>query len=960
MENITPSLFSAQLFDSPVELAAALSPAAAPGHYDELRGSVSASSAACEALRQARAPVLRVAGPDGSDASADAAEPERVASQAQTQTQTPVDGIDSASPLSENWTRFFNFLGTDGFQELNQRSGNLQRQIRDNGVTYNVYADADGPQRPWSLDLFPMLVSQQDWSFIEAGIRQRARLLDRVMVDIYGPQQLLAQGLLPSALVHGHPGYLRAMHGVPAVGRTYLHIAAFDLAHGPDGRWSVVSQRTQAPSGLGYLLENRLTISRQFPEAFREMNVQPLAACYKALVDGLKAMSPAHGHDAGSRVVLLTPGPYNETYFEHAYLARFLGLTLVEGSDLTVRGERLYLKTLHGLEPVHGILKRLDDEFLDPLELRSDSTLGVPGLLQVIRAGKVLVVNTPGSAVLESTALLGFLPALSRHLLGETLALPSLPTWWCGEQAVLQDTLAQLKNCVIKPTYPGNNRESVIGHLTPRSQLDEWAGRILRRGEDYTVQAYQPLSQTPTWHGERIAPRSAMLRVFAVADGAGSWQVLAGGLARLAGAKENMSSMQHGGSSADVWVLGDARGSAASEMASLPTALRGDVGSPAANDGADTLTDPAAICTREDPARALRQKPPVTSRAAEHLFWLGRYTERAENACRLAQVILQCLGGEDQNSQPLLAWLSGMAQSNMLVLCTVPPATQARRVFERALIANLADTTQAASVGYNLKALKSAAAAVRERLSHEQWQLIAKAEADFFHRCRTFNRPDTPGQSGGIGSQHAADYSSVQALRALESAASYLAAMTGAQTDRMTRDDGWRLLSIGRLTERLHTLSAALKQAFETGAVFDEGGFNALLAFFDSTITFHAQYQQQQGMPALLDLLVLDRDNPRSLGWVVKTLRGRLAKLSNNAPVDLPDLTATLTDPGQWLIEDLWRESANSNLDAHRQRQSTHFTCLMDQLSQSALALSDAISRRYFSHATDSSQSLGA
>ncbi len=920
VENITPSLFAAQLFDSPFELAAALAPAAAPGHFDELRGSMSAPGGSKNAL------------------------------------SASAGGAESLSPLSENWTRFFNFLGTGGFQELDHRSANLQRQIRDNGVTYNVYADADGPQRPWSLDLFPMLVSQQDWSFIEAGVRQRARLLDRVMADIYGPQQLLAQGLLPSALVHGHPGYLRAMHGVPAVGSTYLHIAAFDLAHGPDGRWSVVSQRTQAPSGLGYLLENRLTISRQFPEAFREMNVQPLAACYKALVDGLKAMSPAHGHDAGSRVVLLTPGPYNETYFEHAYLARFLGLTLVEGSDLTVRGERLYLKTLHGLEPVHGILKRLDDEFLDPLELRSDSTLGVPGLMQVIRAGKVLVVNTPGSAVLESTALLGFLPALSRHLLDETLALPSLPTWWCGEQAVLHDTLGQLKNSVIKPTYTGSNRESVIGHLTPRSQLDEWAGRVLRRGEDYTVQAYQPLSETPTWHGERIALRSAMLRVFAVADGAGSWQVLAGGLARLAGAKENMSSMQRGGSSADVWVLGDARGSAAPEIASLPTALHGNPVSPAANDGEHPLTDPAAIYTREEPARALRQKPPVISRAAEHLFWLGRYTERAENACRLAQVILQCLGGEDQHSQPLLAWLSSMAQSNMLVLCTVPPATQARRVFERALIANLADTTQAASVGYNLKALKSAAAAVRERLSHEQWQLIAKADADFFHRCRTFNRPDIPAVNG---SEHAPDYSSAQALRALESAGAFLAAMTGAQTDRMTRDDGWRLLSIGRLTERLHTLSAALKQAFETGAVFDEGGFNALLAFFDSTITFHAQYQQQQGMPALLDLLVLDRDNPRALAWVVMTLRGRLAKLSSHAPVDLPDLAATLADPGQWSMEDLWRKSADSTLAADWQRQCGHLTGLMDQLAQSALALSDAISRRYFSHATDSSQSLG-
>jgi uncharacterized alpha-E superfamily protein len=474
------------------------------------------------------------------------------------------------------------------------------------------------------------------------------------------------------------------------------------------------------------------------------------------------------------------------------------------------------------------------------------------------------------------------------------------------------------------------------------------------------VQAYEPLSQTPTWHGERIAPRSAMLRVFAVADGAGSWQVLAGGLARLAGAKENMSSMQHGGSSADVWVLGDRPGSATTSPAAMQAALHDHLGSPAASDPTDSLpgqlTDAAALSPRGAPVTYLRQKPPVTSRAAENLFWLGRYTERAENACRLTQVILQCLGGEDQNSQPLLAWLSGMARRNMLVLGTVPPATQARRVFERALIANLADTTQAASVGYNLKALKSTAAAVRERLSHEQWQLIAKAEADFFHRCRAFNRPELP----GVNSQHALEYSTALALRALESAGAFLAAMTGAQTDRMTRDDGWRLLSIGRLTERLHTLSSALEQAFETGAVFEEGGFDALLAFFDSTITFHAQYQQRRDVPALLDLLVLDRDNPRSLGWIVMTLRGRLAKLSVNAPIDLPDLTATLADPGEWAMEDLWREPIDADQAFDRPSPCAHLTGLMNQLAQSALDLSDAIGRRYFSHATDSSQSLGA
>ena len=913
VENNTPSLFAAQALEAPADLASALAPQAAAGHFDELRGQVSCGPDPVQPL-----PALPPAAPRDVSAAPPDAGPTRQATAAE-------------APLAAHWTRFFDFLGADGFHDLNHRTANLLRQIRDNGVTYNVYADVNGPQRPWSLDLFPMMVSAGDWAQIETGIQQRARLLDRVMADIYGPQQLLQQGLLPSALVHGHPGYLRAMRGVKPAGGTYLHIAAFDIAHGPDGRWAIVSQRTQAPSGLGYLLENRITISRLFPQAFREMKVQRLAAPYKALVDGLKAMSPAKGSDAESRVVLLTPGPYNETYFEHAYLARFLGLTLVEGSDLLVRDDRLYLKTLRGLEPVHGLLKRLDDEFLDPLELRSDSTLGVPGLLQVIRAGNVLVVNTPGSALLESPALLGFLPALSEQLLGETLALPSPATWWCGEQAVMPDVLNQLKDSVIKPTYPGTGMASIMGHTLSRRELDEWAGRIVRRGEDYTVQAYRPLSQTPTWQGEKITPRSAMLRVFAVADGSGSWQVLPGGLARLAGKTDHMASMQRGGSSADVWVLGE-----------LP----------------DPGAGPSSAARAEQPALAwawpaapLRHRPPVTSRAAENLFWLGRYTERAENTTRLAQLTLQCLGGEDQASPALLDWLSRMAVGNALVLDTVPPATQARRVFERALIANLADTSQAASVGFNLQALKGAASAVRERLSQEQWHVIVQAEADFLHRCKMFS-------GAAAQSPQAPEYSSLEALRALESVSRHLAAMTGAQTDRMTRDDGWRLLSIGRLVERLHTLAAALVHGFETGTVFEDGGFAAVVALFDSTITFHAQYQQRRDIPALLDLLVLDRDNPRSLGWVTQTLRGRLDKLASSTPDDPPDL-APLPEPGYWSLAELCGSAEAGKSTSAGSAQYQPLTDLLEQCCAAALALSDSLSRRYFSHAASASHSLG-
>jgi uncharacterized circularly permuted ATP-grasp superfamily protein/uncharacterized alpha-E superfamily protein len=820
------------------------------------------------------------------------------------------------------WHEFLGTLGSDDQGDLNQRATSLARQIRDNGVTYNVYANEGGPQRPWSLDLFPLIVSPENWQHIEAGVKQRMRVLQGVMADVYGPQQLLARGLLPPALVQGHPGYLRAMHGVEPVGGTHLHIAAFDLARGPDGNWWVVSQRTQAPSGLGYLLENRLAVSRLFPKAFESMRVQHLAGTYRALMDGLKQMSPA---GADSHLALLTPGPYNETYFEHAYLARYLGLTLVEGSDLIVRDEHLYLKTLKGLVPVHGLLKRVDDQYMDPLELRPDSTLGVPGLLQAIRAGNVLVANAPGTAFLESPALLGFLPALSRHLLGEELQLPALPTWWCGERSAMEEALPLLRDCAIKPTYPGSpthgSFDSVLGHSLQPRELDEWAGRIVRQSEEHTVQAYVPLSQMPTWQSGtagvnasptesgRIVPRSVMLRVFAISDGPQSWRVLPGGLARVAGATANIASMQRGGSSADVWAL-----------------TRGEV---------DQTT---LLQTHLTPASLAQRKRLVTSRAAESLFWLGRYTERTENAIRLARLTLECFNGEDQSSLPLLAWLSKMAVANTLVLPGVPSAAQARRVFERSLISSLGSTEGATSVGYYLRALKMAGSTVRERLSQEHWRVIVQAEEELFTGCREHTR------SG--------DYSSLEALRLLKSTSDYMAAITGAQTDRMTRDDGWRLLSIGRHIERLSFLASALARGFETGSVHTDGGFEALVALFDSTITFHAQYQQSHDVPALIDLLVLDRDNPRSLAWVAHTLRGRLAKLANSEPDALSAMSLRVPDPAAWGLGPLCEALPGK-----------HFPALNDLLAQcvgAAFHVSDDISATYFTHSGEIKQSVGA
>ncbi|MGA2550605.1 MAG: circularly permuted type 2 ATP-grasp protein [Burkholderiaceae bacterium] len=815
-----------------------------------------------------------------------------------------------AALLRPTWQRFFDLLGSSGFADLDHRVEVVARQIRENGITYNIYADSDGPARPWSLDLLPFVIDQNDWSQLEAGLKQRAELLNAILADVYGAQQLLHRGLLPPALVNGHPGYLRAVRGFSPPKGVYLHIAAFDIARAPDGGWWVVSQRTQAPSGLGYLLENRLTISRLFPDAFREMHVQHLATSYRLLVDNLVRLSPAS--EGAPRIVLLTPGPYNETYFEHAYLARYLGLPLVEGSDLTVREDQLFLKTLYGLERVHGVLRRLDDDYLDPLELRSDSTLGVPGLLQAMRSGNVLIANAPGTSFLESPAINGFLPAIARYLTGKELSLPSLSSWWCGEDAARQQILPYLQDLVVKPTYPTASFEPIIGANVSAGEIESWRARIDDEGADYTVQAYLPLSQAPTWTAGRIVPRAAMVRVFAIANEEGGWHILPGGLTRIASLDQQVVSMQRGGSSLDSWVLTDGPVDA---FSMLPHQL-----------GPDELA---------------QKRRPVSSRAAENLFWMGRYAERAENAVRLARVVLTWLNGDEDAPPPFLDALGQLCVLRGLVAETVPsPATDARE-FEHALTAAMADSQTSTSVGFNVHAMGYAASQIRDRLSPTHWRLILAAGDEFFAKLR----------------QTAEEVSTVEVLPALEYLGMQLSAITGAQTDRMTRDSGWRLMTIGRQIERLSSMSSTLWALFQDQVVLLEPGFDLLLDLFDSTITYRAHYQRRHEIPALLDLLVMDPENPRSLACVLEVLRNQILLLpasdSKSGAQAVGDLLAVLPFAGVGMnLEELCERDDQGHF--------VKLLALASRTSEAARTLSDEIGRRYFSHVAEPDRALAA
>jgi uncharacterized circularly permuted ATP-grasp superfamily protein/uncharacterized alpha-E superfamily protein len=780
------------------------------------------------------------------------------------------------------------FAGHDAASSLDRRLAQVVERIRQDGVTHNVFSETGVAARPWSLELLPMLIEASDWRVIERGVQQRAAVLQALLDDVYGAQRVLHEGLLPPALVMRHPGYLRPLHGVGAPGGQRLYLVAFDLARAADGSWWVMAQRTQSPSGLGYVMHNRLIVSRQFPDAFQELGVQHLASGFKRLLDTLEARARDVARGESPRIVFLTPGLYSETYFEHAYLARYLGLPLVEGHDLTVIGDHLFLKTVDGLLPVHGVMRRVDDEFCDPLELRPDSALGIPGLLQVARAGRVVLANALGSALLESPALLGFLPGIAQRLCDHTLELPAIPTWWCGEPAAWANVQSQMDGKLLRSTFPREGRTSKVHDRLTESIEDD--------PDDWTVQSFMRFSRAPTWGQGVVQSRPAVVRVYAVADLRGSWHVLPGAMTRVAAREHASLSMQRGGTSLDTWVLTEG---AVDTFSMLPQRLSA--------------------------AEIQQRRLAVSSRTGENLFWMGRYTERAEQLVRLVRVVLLQIDADHDVETGVTQVLSTLAVDCGLAPTGVPTLAQSRQLFQRALLAALRDAEGSFSVAFNLHALERASQALRERLSAEQWNLMRQMRDDFMAAVSTL-----PGVLPSVP----------RVMSSLDRLALQLAAATGAQTDRMTRDHGWRLLTVGRLLERLSGLSLRLERFAEARCLTLAGGVELLLDLFDSAITFRARYQRHDDLLALTELLVIDNANPRALAGVLRRLRTELRNLPGDA-VWHDRLLAYLPGEGAGLSLDSLDRLSDDEVMAR-------LTETASRLGGAAASLSEVISHRYF------------
>ncbi len=719
--------------------------------------------------------------------------------------------------VRKHWRYLLDSLETLGPQELASRQQTIARILRDDGATYNDYG-GDPIGRPWVLDPIPLLIDSREWAAIEAGVRERAELLNLVLADLYGPRELLRYGVIPPELVLADRGFLREAQGITVPGDQQLVLCASDMLRGPDGQVRVISDRTQTPSGAGYALENRQVMSRTFPSLFRDSHVHRLSLYFNRLRLTLQSLAPVEGQP---RVVILTPGAYNETYFEHSFLAHFLGYPLVQGGDLTVRDGQVWLKTLDGLSRVDVILRRVDDLYCDPVELKADSQLGISGLLEVVRSGRVVVANPLGSGILENRGLARYLPAAALHFFGREPALPSIQTYWCGDPADLAFTLERLSSLVIKPTCRSTRPRIVHGGTLSRAELDELAAAIRARPRDYVAQEYLLPANSPAWAGDGTVPRPSVLRSFAVADGS-SYTVMPGGLTRV-GVEPTMVEItnRQGSRSKDTWVLASEPERQAEETA------------PVSGDQARPRTGVV-----------------LPSRVVENLFWAGRYAERAESSLRLLRTVFARINSDpmpDPEGRPLL--LRAVTQ----LTCTYPGFMDEAVMSaepQAELLSVLLDGARPGSVRASLDALLAAVDQVKDFMSADTQRILNDLRDELARLPEQLQRA-----------------AAVAPEEELISLVTCLMALTGLTQESMVRSTGWHFLDMGRRIERtLQTISLlrSLWVPVMTGRTQYQLLETVLLSL-ESLRTFRSRYQRDMDLANGLDLLLLDGENPRSV-----------------------------------------------------------------------------------------------
>ncbi|OIR06563.1 hypothetical protein GALL_111680 [mine drainage metagenome] len=812
--------------------------------------------------------------------------------------------LDSTGEVRPHWAYFLQVLQKLGQNEISLRQNEILKLLRENGVTYNVYGDPDGSSRPWQLDPVPLLISNEEWSNIEAGLLERAELLNLILTDLYGSRELIRKGLLPVDLIFNHSGFLRACDQVRIPGKHQLALYAADLARGPDNRMWVIGDHTQAPSGTGYALENRLAMSRVFPNIFRDTRVLRLDGFFQSLRNGLQQIAPQNANSP--RVVVLTPGPFNETFFEHAYLASHLGYPLVQGDDLTVRDGFVWLKSLNGLQRVDVIMRRVDDSFCDPLELREDSRLGVPGLLEVARRGNVSIANPLGSGVLESPGLLPFIPKIAEHFLGHKLSLPSAATWWCGQPKELNYVLDNLHKLVIKHICRGS-MPSVFGNSLNQQQISYWRDRIRANPSFYVGQEHESFSTAPTLVSGRLEPRQALMRCFMAAQTKG-YSLMPGSLTRSAAQQGDLPmSNQMGAISKDTWVISGA------------------------------IHQTAAMESTHSKLSAGNYNNILPSRVAENLFWVGRYAERTEGSIRLLRTTVKKLYINPDISNPhyessLYAILRGLtSMTNTYPGFIKEGAHDLLKTPDSELLSLMLDEEKTGSIANNQRCLLQAGYAVRNLWSSDTWRVMDEIKRHLEE------------------SQQLTESTLWNIQEHMDKLITALSAFSGLIMESMTRGNGWLFLDMGRRLERALLLISLLRSSFSSAQ--DEGTENllieSLLDTSDNLICYRQHYRSSIELPSFIELLMLDKNNPRSLVYQVNRIQEHIAKLPSKHTNTQLSLEERLILEASSLLDltnlnDIIKTSDGSIREK--------FDQTLSRLYYLLVTLSDSVTATYFQH----------
>lgn len=724
----------------------------------------------------------------------------------------PDELLDETGRLRPAWKRFIAHFAAQSPEELAARFSRADQYLRDAGVFFRQYGEGASTERAWPLAHVPVLLAETEWETITAALRQRADLLEALAADLYGPNNLVRGGFLPPSLISGSAEWLRPLVGVWPRRGHWLHFLAFEIGRGPDGTWWVLGDRTQAPSGAGFALENRVATSRAYADIYGELHVHRLANFFRSFRDALQGLAERSEDEIG----ILTPGPLNDTYYEHAYIARYLGSSLFEGEDLTVEGGRVMVRTVEGTRPISVLWRRLDGRYADPLELFPGSRLGTPGLASAVRQGSVTLVNALGSGVLETRALLAFLPRIAVALTGERLAMPNIATWWCGQASERAHVRAGLDRMMLAPAHSTRlpfevDATTVIGARlrgSARDGVDAW---LQAEGANLVGQETVTLSTTPAFENGRLVPRPMSLRVFLARTPHG-WEAMSGGFARIGhGADATAIAMQRGGSVADVWIT------------------------------SDKPVDSTSLLPGES-TRFARSKPGVLpSRAADNLFWLGRYVERAEGIMRLVRAYHVRLAESGDPKAPLTTHLRTYCDGIGIDTDeTMPKAL--RRALSSALI----------SAGH-----------VRDRFSVDGWMVLN----DLARTAEDVGTNLAPGDA---------------TARAMGMLLRRITSFSGLIHENMYRFAGWRFLSIGRSLERTIAVSGALSVLAAPDA--PDGSLDLTVEIGDSVMTHRRRYAVTTTRETVVDLLALDSLNPRSILFQLGEVQDHIAFLPGADP----------------------------------------------------------------------------